>query len=144
MSADPSSFWHPPTTVRPSQLHAPLPPGYTYPANPIPAFTTQTPGELLDNLYFDRRNDPDWTDPNGPLSRQVEAHLNYPRNAVRPIGSRGLVGEWERPNGLAAEPVPVCVRVNGRQRFVQFRNLDHKCPSTGTVSNASSRFQRKR
>lgn len=143
MSADSSRPWHPPTTVQPSQLHAPLPPGYTY-TDSTPTFTKQTPGKLLDRYYFHRRNEPDWTDPNGVLSKQMEVYLKYPDYAVAPIGSPGLVGKWPRPNDLPAEPVPVYdVPIRGIQFVVEFRNLDPACPSAGTISNASSRRQRK-
>lgn len=141
MPVDHLGLWYPPTTVHPSQLHTPHPPGYTY-SDPIPAFTALTPGELLDAYYSDRRNDPDWTDPNGVLSKQLEACLNHPHYAVAPIGSAGLISEWPRPNDLAAEPVPVCWEMVQPEVEIEFRNLDPECPSAGMVPVAGSRCQR--
>ncbi|KAG8212878.1 hypothetical protein J3R82DRAFT_11211 [Butyriboletus roseoflavus] len=94
----PEDLWHPPSTVHPSQLHTPHPPGYTY-RDPIPTFITQTPGKLLDDYYIDR-SIPEWTDPKDLARGKWEAWLNHPCNA---IGSPGSVA---RPRDLAVVPVP--------------------------------------
>lgn len=134
MSFNRSGNWSPPTTVHPSELHAPLPPGYSY-ESLVPPFTTRTPGELLEKYYSERRSNPDRADPHAILRKQVEVFLNHPGNVGAPIGSQGLVGKWKRPNGLAAEPVPVYGTdlVPDGPRAVEFRDLDQEGPSTGTL-----------
>ncbi|KAH0836444.1 hypothetical protein J3R83DRAFT_8049 [Lanmaoa asiatica] len=132
MPVDHSGFWSPPTTVHPSELHAPFPRGYNY-RDLIPAPTTQSPRELLEDFY--RRHDhPDWTDPNGVLKLQIEFYQQHRENAAIPIGSSGLVATQPRPDGLAAVPVPVCgagVTSDRRQVIVEFRNRDRGRPSKG-------------
>ncbi|KAH0833433.1 hypothetical protein J3R83DRAFT_12547 [Lanmaoa asiatica] len=133
MPIDRSGFWSPPTTVHPSELHAPLPPGYTY-HDTIPPPTTLTPTELLDKFYIARRREPDWTDPNGVLKVQLAILQRYPKHAVRSIGSSGLIAKWPRPNGLAAVPVPVRgagSTSDGRQVAIEFRTWKRECPSIG-------------
>ena len=95
----------------------------------------RTPGELLEKYYSEKRSDPDRTDPKAILRKQIEVYLKYPGNVGAPIGAQGLVGKWERPNGLAAEPVPVygADSVLDRPRAVEFRDLDQEGPSTGTL-----------
>ncbi|KAF8556503.1 hypothetical protein OG21DRAFT_1521047 [Imleria badia] len=130
MPFDHSGHWFPPTTVHPSELHAPLPSGCSY-ESLVPPYTGQTPGELLER-YYSGRGTFDWTDPMVVLKNQLEVLQNC---AGAALGAPGLVGKRERPNGLSAEPVPAygadSVLDNPRV-VVEFRNRDQGGPSKDT------------
>ena len=129
--------WFPPTTVHPSQLHIPHPPGYIY-QYPIPEATGQTPGELLSKYYNKRTNPRDWTDPSGVLCKQQETYRSHPQYAIWPIGSSGLIAKWPRPGNLRAVPVPVygtgSVAREDTLDVIEFRNRDRQCPSKGAFT----------
>lgn len=135
MPAD-QDCWVPPATVNPSELKLQDPPE-DEDASLVP--TMPTPGELLNKHYPEWASVRDWTDPKGPLRKQLEMYCKYPKYAVRPIGSAGLVGQWPRPGGLRAVPVPM-YRENSpfdwSKVIVEFKNCDPKCPSKGTFFDA--------
>lgn len=133
MSFNDSGDWSLPTTVRPSDLHAPLPSGHPYDSL-VPPSTTLTPGDLLRNHHHNRGT-LDRADPS-VLRIQMEVHRNHPENAALPIGSTGLIGRWKRPNGLPAELVPVHgvePILDRSQAVVEFRDRDQEGPSSGTL-----------
>lgn len=129
MPFDHSGRWYAPITVHPSELHAPLPSGYSY-ENLVPPFTGLTPRELLDR-YYSGQEIFDWTDPPGISGNQLEGLQNHLGNAEA-LSLPGLVG---KRNCLPAEPVPVygAGSVLGEpQDAVEFRNQDQDGPSKGT------------
>lgn len=134
MDFDHSGRWFPPTTVRPSDLHAPLPSGLPF-ESLIPTFTMQNPGELLDRYYSRKQGIYERTDPKGTVRQRWGVFGNRPRNVGTPTSSARFVSDEIRSHGHSAVRVPVYGKdlvPNESRVVVDFRGRDQKSPSTGT------------
>ena len=74
------------------------------------------------------------------LARQIEVAAFYPPRCLgAPIGSAGLIGNWDPPSmGRPAQRVPVrgeSVFLHRPHVAVKFRNLRERSPSKGTFIN---------
>ncbi|KAN0092573.1 hypothetical protein V8E55_003357 [Tylopilus felleus] len=133
MDFDHSGRWFPPTTVRPSDLHAPLPSGLPF-ESLIPTFTMQNPGELLDRYYSRKQGIYERTDPKGTVRQRWGVFGNRPRNVGTPTSSARFVSDEIRSHGHSAVRVPVYGKdlvPNESRVVVDFRGRDQKSPSTG-------------